>query len=107
MVADTDKYIIGGIQTGFLMIPNRESFLQFCRTDALGNWYYDDKPFEMGDLVLLDFPAYFYYDTRPSNYWRFKSKESCLAEAKQRLDDVELKRQALIGFLKSVNEPTI
>ena len=87
MVQTTNKYILGGTYIGYIMVPDIESFQQFCKVD-LNIFSYISHPFRIEDLILIDFPAYFYLD-KESNYWIKVSKEKCLQMAETDIQSCE------------------
>ena len=102
---DPNLYILGGTAQEFLMIPNIESFKQFCKNKKDANIYYSymNYRFKNDDLVLIEFPAYFYL-SNIENVWKKISKETCLEQVDEIICDCEEKIQCLKIFKDSINK---
>jgi hypothetical protein len=88
------------------MIPNIESFKQFCKVYNNSSYTYANYLFYNNELIFLEFPAYFYLN-KINQHWIKTSKENCLKQVDETLQECEEKIQCLKVFKDSLNKISI
>ena len=69
---------------------------------ASGSWYYMQHAFRERDLVLLEFPAFFYLDN--DNYWALTTKSWCFKEAEYKARDYKTRAECIDTFINQVSK---
>ena len=104
---DPDLYVIGGEFQECLMFPNMKSFKHFCKLNTVtGDYLYDNYKFLEGDLVLIEFPAYFSL-RKKDRYWKKVTKDICFSIIESSLKEYDEKIKALKTFRDNINKESI